>query len=379
MAGPLIRKDAWKMPKWDPILLWYAKGIGEMQRRQIAEPTSWRYQAAIHGYEPDSDPLKDDVNDILPSQADQDDFWNQCQHGSWFFLPWHRMYLGLFEQMVRAEIVHLGGPADWTLPYWNYDDPKHPEFRALPAAFLEPNLPGGQRNPLFIIGASPILRGTLAMSGQQVAGDPEVSVKCLKQPFFDADPIGGSKGFGGGKTIAQHRGGSPGELEKTPHGDIHDAVDGWMSTFETAALDPIFWLHHANIDRLWTVWKNRNPSNVDPPDANWLTKISFRFNQPGGGIVTMTSSQVIDSKTSPFAYDYEDTTDPLAPAPHPAHLESPVRRTSTMERPIPEMVGATEKPLTLTGGTSPPPSKSVRLPVPPCSPPSAPARPGALS
>ena len=355
MAGTLIRKDAWKMPKWDPILLWYAKGIGEMQRRSLAEPTSWRYQAAIHGYDRDGDPLRDDDNDILPSDNDQRDFWSQCQHGSWYFLPWHRMYLGLFEQMVRAEVVHLGGPADWTLPYWNYSDPQHTERRALPAAFLEPNLPDGQPNPLFIIagtpGGTPVLRGTLASSGRQVAGDPEVSVTCLKQPYFDADPIGGSKGFGGGKTIAQHRGGSPGELEKTPHGDMHDAVDGWMSTFETAALDSIFWLHHANIDRLWTVWTNRDSKDVDPPDSDWLTKISFQFNQPGGGIVIMTPSQVMDSRTSPFAYDYEDTADPLAPpAQHPGHLESPMRR-RPMDRPIPEMVGATEKPLTLTGGT----------------------------
>lgn len=37
----------------------------------------------------------------------------------------------------------------------------------------------------------------------------------------------------------------------------------------TAALDPIFWLHHANIDRLWEVWLGDNAEHVNPTDAKW--------------------------------------------------------------------------------------------------------------
>ena len=44
-------------------------------------------------------------------------------------------------------------------------------------------------------------------------------------------------------------------------------VGGWMSAFATAAQDPIFWLHHANIDRLWEAWlalgDPDDPSNRD--------------------------------------------------------------------------------------------------------------------
>ena len=46
-----------------------------------------------------------------------------CQHQGWFFLPWHRMYLYFFERIVRAAVVEAGGPADFALPYWNYDKP----------------------------------------------------------------------------------------------------------------------------------------------------------------------------------------------------------------------------------------------------------------
>jgi tyrosinase len=44
--------------------------------------------------------------------------------------------------------------------------------------------------------------------------------------------------------------------------DIHDNVHGWVSgdmgVVGTAGFDPIFWSHHAMIDRLWWLWQARN-------------------------------------------------------------------------------------------------------------------------
>src|SRR5919197_1077891 len=45
------------------------------------------------------------------------------------------------------------------------------------------------------------------------------------------------------------------------HGGVHIAVggeSGQMSTARSPA-DPLFWLHHANIDRLWAGWQERHP------------------------------------------------------------------------------------------------------------------------
>jgi len=44
------RKNALAMATWDPTLLWYAKAVGEMKNRPLADPTSWKYLAAIHGF-----------------------------------------------------------------------------------------------------------------------------------------------------------------------------------------------------------------------------------------------------------------------------------------------------------------------------------------
>src|SRR5204863_182034 len=47
----------------------------------------------------------------LPVSGNQNLYWNQCQHQSWFFLPWHRGYLMALEAQLRKDIVSLGGPA----------------------------------------------------------------------------------------------------------------------------------------------------------------------------------------------------------------------------------------------------------------------------
>lgn len=247
-----LRQNAWSLKpfvptdEWDPVFEWYAKGIAEMRKRSIVDPTSWRYQAAIHAYDRSRDPLRQQ-GEALPSQADQRHFWNQCQHASWFFLPWHRMYLGYFEQIVQASISAIGGP-DWALPYWNYSDAANPNARKLPLAFTLERMRNGDANPLWI---DERLRGN---DNAIVATPNQASVRAaLIDPNFDAPPVGGLAGFGEPQTGFMHSGGigAPiGKLESTPHGTIHGAVGDFMGAFNTASLDPIFWLHHASIDRL---------------------------------------------------------------------------------------------------------------------------------
>lgn len=101
-----IRRNVWSL---DPtqafaseVTVNYAKAVRVMQQRDRTDPTSWSYQAAIHG-----------TPDPAPSGAP----WNQCQHSTWYFLPWHRMYLWFFEQIVREAIAEAGGdPTGWPCP-----------------------------------------------------------------------------------------------------------------------------------------------------------------------------------------------------------------------------------------------------------------------
>ena len=346
MAQVRTRRDVWKLQTWDPILLWYAKAVAVMQTRPLNDATGWRYQAAIHEYDPNRDPNAD-PSDVPPSAAEQKRFWNQCQHQSWFFLPWHRMYLSCFERIIMKIVSGLGGPGDWALPYWNYSDDTNPDARKLPPAFRAATLPDGSANSLLVSQRSPA-----ANNGTDVGNSVEVDLKsCLGQPAFISQPTAGSPGFGGPRTVFNHRGGTAGDLERVPHGSMHNAVGrgGWMSFFYTAALDPIFWLHHSNIDRLWEVWLARDPKNTNPAESAWLTAVSFELHDASGAVVSMTCSQVTSTTATPLLYEYEDVSDPL-PAPPPSGLPSgAVGMADTEVGSMPEMVGATEEPLTLSG------------------------------
>jgi tyrosinase len=136
-----VRQDIWDLgdesdPWRDPVILAYAHGVGAMQQLAPSEPrngANWVNQGAIHEHQGPS--VRRRLED-------------QCQHGSWFFLPWHRMYLHRFEQIVRSHLA-AGVAEDWALPYWNYSD--DPARRVLPPAFRERKLPNGHDNPLFVV------------------------------------------------------------------------------------------------------------------------------------------------------------------------------------------------------------------------------------
>jgi len=273
------------------------------------------------------------------------------------------MYLAYFEQIVLNTIKGLNGPSDWALPYWNYSDASNANARKLPQAFRDPQTPDGVPNPLRVAARNP---GVNAGSDVGDAFDVDL-VPCLTATHYAGSQVGSSPGFGGPQTGFSHSGGSTGVLEAVPHGSIHVDVGGWMGRFETAALDPIFWLHHANIDRLWVVWRNRDQSHVDPTQAGWLNAVAFDFHDASGKAVTLKPTQVVDTTAPPLGYRYEDTSDPLG-----AHLlvGALPGGAGMDEQRIPEMVGATETPVHLTGDVATT-NLSVR-------PPTGPARPGLL-
>jgi len=320
-----VRRDVWKLSKndpWDPALIWYERAVKAMRQRPLDDPLGWRYQAAIHEYPDGSDPYAD-PNDVFPK--DREDFWNQCQHGGWYFLPWHRMYLFHFERIVAQAIKDLGGPDDWALPYWNYSDTSNPDAMKLPPAFVSEKLPDGSPNALYVAQRAPIQEdGSFGMMSYEVDLD-----QCLRQASFEDSMMGTMNGFGGANTGGfAHTGPVMGSLEFSPHGSVHMAVGGddaggFMREFNTAALDPTFWLHHANIDRLWQVWRDRDVSHTDPIDPAWLASmgVRFMFHDATGDVVRNQPAEVVDTTAAPLLYRYEDVSDPL-PTPAIAAVSS---------------------------------------------------------
>jgi hypothetical protein len=84
-----------------------------------------------------------------------------------------------------------------------------------------------------------------------------------------------------------------------------------MGNIPTSARDPIFWLHHANIDRLWTVWTKMGGGRKNPPPASTWAQRVFKFDKAGQ--MTKTAGEVVDSEKS-LNYRYDDES-PLPAAP----------------------------------------------------------------
>ncbi|MBV9581299.1 MAG: tyrosinase family protein [Chloroflexi bacterium] len=311
-----------------------------MKTRASQDPTSWDFQACIHGYAPDLVQL----NPPPPSSADQKTFWNQCQHGTWYFLSWHRAYLYYFESIVMQTIQSLGGPDDWALPYWNYSESLEevPQAQQLPPEFIQQTLPGSNTpNPLFEQNRD---RGNDGENVPTNPADVDLTTALQISPF--AGVRGGDPGFGGMPTSFPHhiQGDTEGRLELQPHDVIHGDIGGLMGDPRTAALDPIFWLHHSNIDRLWVVWLNGygGQKPTDPSQSSWLSQ-GFTFRDATGATVSINASQILDPSAAPLDYQYEDTQNPLdgqvAPAPQP---QPEVESLAMTQGQTPETVGATQ-------------------------------------
>jgi tyrosinase len=317
------RKNVYQLPAGDTTLEWYSKAVVAMKKKPTTDPTSWKYQAAMHGFNSTLSFWKGSAP--LPKQAERTGFWNQCQHGSWFFLPWHRMYLACFEQIVAQTIVDLGGPQGWTLPFWDYSDSSNPNARTIPAAFTSPN---NATNGLWITG-----RVSNTIPPKYVA------LGALNTIPYAGDGRTSPLGFGGPETAFSHGGGTHGQLESLPHDMVHVAISGAMGDPRTAALDPIFWLHHANIDRLWQVWLN-DGGRTNPVKSAWLNH-SFDFHDNKGNRLEMKVSQVIDTGNVLSGYTYQGVAAGGAMA---AHVATPERTDFSI--PL-EITAATNKRLIL--------------------------------
>ena len=78
--------------------------------------------------------------------------------------------------------------------------------------------------------------------------------------------------------------------------NVHDAVHVWvggaMSAVPTAAYDPVFWSHHAMIDRLWYIWQI-SQKGAQPP-ADLLSVVLSPF--------PMTVAQTLDIANLRYEY-----------------------------------------------------------------------------
>ena len=348
-------------PGWDDISLYYAMALQQMGFNSTATKP---YPNAPAPTDPQTDPVQGTPNvantwnysespdsyffwaamhwwpgnnwefwkTVAP--APQDQYWSHCTHGpanvEKYFLPWHRAYIYFYEVIIRAKVAELGGPPEWALPYWNYSfhnptDSVRPWPRSrLPWVFTQATLPDGSTNPLFL---------DSTRRGLQPSW-PDGSVMYLQTttPSYTA-------AYGQAHWLPQTaNSGFNQTLDSSPHGLVHDdtgsgdgliSATGWMQFTQTASFDPIFWLHHSQIDRLWVGWNARGGLDPQPADdPNWATAaddtVTGRWNfwaaKDIGNIIVVHPGDMVDpTRLDPAKFPYTYCYDrlPAAPAPKP--------------------------------------------------------------
>jgi len=267
-AAPLVRTEWGSAQKAS-----YAKAVAAMKAldtdpkctKTPPDPicrTSWSYQNSIHA--------------------------GLCQHGGWEFLPWHRAYIYWFEQIIRDK----SGDPKLTLPYWNYTK-GGADDRKLPAEFRD------DKSSLWDPARRKAINDGDAMPPSAVKFDVAWKTK---------DFVGESPDHFGGGRIRHHgiNGGQKGAVEVQPHDEVHDAVGGDMGSNAKAANDAIFWLHHAEIDRLWYCWitvqKRENPSKAVAANAPWYAE-TYTFYDTKGAPQPLKGDKVDDVTNLGYTYD----------------------------------------------------------------------------
>ncbi len=152
------------------------------------------------------------------------------------FLSWHRQFVLRME--LRLQKVHAGV----AIPYWDAV-----KDRSIPAALTNPTL--------------------LASWGVTRQWNPSL----LPEPA-DVVALNGFSTF----TAFQSA------VEGAVHGGVHNAVGGDMATAASPS-DPLFWLHHANIDRLWTKMEEATCKRASPEHERNLTAPAVVRGQSGHG------------------------------------------------------------------------------------------------
>jgi tyrosinase len=145
------------------------------------------------------------------------------QHGTQRFLPWHRVFLLVLEHSLQT--VH----PDVSIPYWDWTKAS------------EENFPG------WLTGFTPTVPMPAPMSPVTVTRSPGTQAD-LATLASNIPSIEGDADFASFTS----------SLEGV-HGGVHVWVGGTMSFITTAPADPIFWMHHCNIDRLWWDWQQTHP------------------------------------------------------------------------------------------------------------------------
>ncbi|KAG8377224.1 hypothetical protein BUALT_Bualt08G0006100 [Buddleja alternifolia] len=245
-------------------------------------------------------------------------------HDSWLFFPFHRYYLYFFERILGKLI----DDPTFAMPFWNYDSPGG---MRIPAMYANPNSP--LYDSLRDKGHQPpaVIDLNFSNSGSSISPEQQMT-RNLTTMYRQM--VSNSKTprlfFGSPYRRGDYPNPGSGSIENIPHGLVHvwtgDSTQPNfedMGNFYSAGRDPIFYAHHSNIDRKWSLWKGLGGRREDIKDPDFLDA-AFLFYDENGHMVRVKVRDCLDN--TKLGYVYQDVEIPWLESRPKPRISSVVRK-----------------------------------------------------
>ncbi|MBL4690867.1 MAG: tyrosinase family protein [Rhodospirillales bacterium] len=259
-----VRRSLHGMALDDPDLVTFRDFVGIMKKNDQGQAVSWLGFSLQHG------------------KVGGD--YKYCPHGDWYFLPWHREYVNMYENAA----IEFTGNKSFAMPYWDWTID-----RTLPEAFADPKYKG-LPNPLYVPN-----RKKINLPDNLVG--PKIMAEIYSETLYEV--FGTSRNRNQNDLNPQwiiRGGGIQGTLEATPHNNVHNLIGAYMPTAGSPR-DPIFMMHHCNIDRIWAYWNALGRKNSDA--ALWLNMpFKDNFIAANGSLYSKVVKDLQDTNKLGYTY-----------------------------------------------------------------------------
>ncbi|KAF9018170.1 Di-copper centre-containing protein [Hymenopellis radicata] len=306
----------------------YIQALQTLTARSQDDPLSWFGIGGIHALPEvpwaDAPPVLDALK--KPS-------YFYCAHSTVLFPVWHRAYVSLFEQALQGcarEIAarYQNNRDAWTRaandlrsPYWDWATNHLPPPEVTELKTVEIFTPESEDalvsvpNPLLSYRYHPkpdFEVATETARHPMKPRDDAKSLKALKEDLLAGalnirkdthDMLLRTKNWEqfSNTSTSKESYAVANSLEQI-HNGMHDRIGGCgqMGAKDAAAYDPIFWLHHTNVDRLFSLWQTIHPQEWVPESHLDIDLLPF-WNTPTS-FFRATSSALRDWTELNFTY-----------------------------------------------------------------------------
>lgn len=207
-------------------------------------------------------------DDLIKAHQNQ----SSLVHGDGWFLPFHRLMMHAHERLLRQECGYTGAQ-----PYWD-EEADAGRFSRSEIFDAEFGFGGDGTGRGGCVETGPFANYTLH-TGPGYSNTEHCLIRKINDSISEGTGAGPVDECLAMETFAEMW---P-CLENVPHSSGHTAVGGEMQNPISSPGDPLFYLHHTWLDRVWWRWQQRDPRARLRDIAGYTTQA-----RPASGWVTAT-------------------------------------------------------------------------------------------